>query len=591
MTSGNSSKGDDVFVRPTGPLIHHYLAASQSSAQHERKRYSKDLRLIRSTVKRLWLTGSEAILSDLKEIAITTEDESTKSMVSREIARWHLHQGRPEDFPIVEMYANEAKLHSTSTSELLKALLIFAICDGNSLGEGRTSRNTLSAALSEKQVSPDLLLAHASTRNDEDSLIRMVNIALSTFRITPIALSNAADSLLFDRLCGAVDLLPVNDGPKVSVIIATYNDVETLPTALGSLQQQTWKNCEFIVVDDCSPSHMIQTIVNRFSADDERVKYIRLPKNMGAYVARNSALDIATGDLITLHDADDWSHPLKIETQVKFMCAHPEVLGCTSEQARCTSKLEFNQLRSNDGFIFLNTSSFMWRHHPVRECLGYWDSVRFGADSEFVKRLKLSFGDKSVVHLTTGPLSFQRQGDGNVTSGELTGLQTLKYGVRKEYAEASDFYHSSGATLLYSNHPSPRPFPAPRMMLPERDDNCKQLSFDVVIVGDIIEGSVHIVSILDLIKRTILDYGSISLVPAIDPERDLASIKVDRRIRSLTIEHQIYIAVYGETLTCSLAILASPLVPDYRHMPKVHCSKWIDTLGNDIGLAPRAITL
>ena len=57
-----------------------------------------------------------------------------------------------------------------------------------------------------------------------------------------------------------------------------------------------------------------------------------MPKNNGAYIARNYGLDIAKGEFVTIHDADDWSHPSKIETQVEFLIKNKDVIGCTSRQ-------------------------------------------------------------------------------------------------------------------------------------------------------------------------------------------------------------------------------------------------------------------
>src|SRR5690625_6834464 len=71
----------------------------------------------------------------------------------------------------------------------------------------------------------------------------------------------------------------------------------------------------------------------------------------------------------------------------------------TTQQARATEELKFFRRGKPGEYIFANMSSLMFRRKPVMEKLGYWDSVRFGADGEFKKRLKIVFGDESVIDL------------------------------------------------------------------------------------------------------------------------------------------------------------------------------------------------
>ena len=138
---------------------------------------------------------------------------------------------------------------------------------------------------------------------------------LESYCIEPIDLLPREGVSSYDRLTCSLNMPKVVDGPKVSVLLAAFNAAETLPTALSSLQQQTWANLEIIVIDDCSPSQDTVRAAERFSAHDDRIKIVRMPQNCGAYVCRNEGLDLATGEFVTIHDADDWSHPRKIETR------------------------------------------------------------------------------------------------------------------------------------------------------------------------------------------------------------------------------------------------------------------------------------
>src|SRR5699024_4032739 len=100
-------------------------------------------------------------------------------------------------------------------------------------------------------------------------------------------------------------------GPKVTVIMPTYSPGKGIWTAIRSLLEQTWKNLEIIVVNDASPSRY-RSLYSELEQLDSRITVLHQEVNAGAYVARNSGLRFATGEFVTTHDDDDWSHPDKI---------------------------------------------------------------------------------------------------------------------------------------------------------------------------------------------------------------------------------------------------------------------------------------
>ena len=92
--------------------------------------------------------------------------------------------------------------------------------------------------------------------------------------------------------------------PDVSVIVPVYNVEKYLNQCVISLQQQTLKNIEIILVDDGSTDSS-GNLCNQFRNLDKRVKVIH-KKNEGLGMARNSGLDIATGKYIGFVDSDDF---------------------------------------------------------------------------------------------------------------------------------------------------------------------------------------------------------------------------------------------------------------------------------------------
>ena len=90
--------------------------------------------------------------------------------------------------------------------------------------------------------------------------------------------------------------------PLVSVIIPTYNRRNTILASVNSVLNQTFKNIELIVVDDCSTDDTISILEQ---INDKRLKIIRHSKNKGQNAARNTGIKASTGEYIAHHDSDD----------------------------------------------------------------------------------------------------------------------------------------------------------------------------------------------------------------------------------------------------------------------------------------------
>lgn len=113
----------------------------------------------------------------------------------------------------------------------------------------------------------------------------------------------------------------------VSIITPTYNCGKFINETIKSVLNQTYKNWEMIIVDDCSTDDT-EKVVLKF--DDERVKYHKLKINSGAAVARTTAMQLAKGSYMAFLDSDDiWTED-KLEKQLNFMKKNNYVFTCTS---------------------------------------------------------------------------------------------------------------------------------------------------------------------------------------------------------------------------------------------------------------------
>ena len=102
----------------------------------------------------------------------------------------------------------------------------------------------------------------------------------------------------------------------ISVVIPTYNREKTIKRAIDSILNQTYKDIEIIIVDDCSKDNT-EEIIKQYK--DNRIKYIKLDKNSGACAARNKGIELAKGQYIAFQDSDDYWKSDKLEKQLENM--------------------------------------------------------------------------------------------------------------------------------------------------------------------------------------------------------------------------------------------------------------------------------
>jgi glycosyltransferase involved in cell wall biosynthesis len=103
---------------------------------------------------------------------------------------------------------------------------------------------------------------------------------------------------------GKKPALPSTGGPKVSIIIPTYNNSDVLPRAIDSALAQSYENIEIIIVDDASDEDVSEFISRKYH-DEDRIRVLRHAINKMPGGARNSGIDLATGDYIFFLDSDD----------------------------------------------------------------------------------------------------------------------------------------------------------------------------------------------------------------------------------------------------------------------------------------------
>ena len=114
----------------------------------------------------------------------------------------------------------------------------------------------------------------------------------------------------------------------VSIITPAFRAADIVGETIQSVLDQTYTNWEMLIADDCSPDNTRQ-IIREWCARDDRIKLIELERNGGPAMARNAALERASGRWIAFLDSDDLWLPKKLERSIDHACRNDAVLVFT----------------------------------------------------------------------------------------------------------------------------------------------------------------------------------------------------------------------------------------------------------------------
>jgi hypothetical protein len=256
-------------------------------------------------------------------------------------------------------------------------------------------------------------------------------------------------------------------GPRVTVIMTSYNSETTIEASILSVLAQTHQNLRVVVVDDVS-SDGTCALVRDLAGLDSRISLLEQPTNGGTYRAKNRAILETSSDYYTFHDSDDWMHPQRIAEHVAFMESDPQLVCSTSLWYRMDD-LGHAIVRRAGHILHENPASTFIRASVIDE-IGYFDSVRAGADSEFLWRMRRHYGPQGVAEIPK-PLSVGLHHAQSITQSGVAAFDEHRFSaVRLEYWESWVGWHRqvtvSGERKLYvAFPPDARPFSAPEGLL------------------------------------------------------------------------------------------------------------------------------
>lgn len=514
---------------------------------------------------------SQRPLAELQALVEDDPDPIVRALAAWQLALWSMREGTEDAWRAALAHLAVARLGAPDHAFRCKLVTAELLCH-HSLTQGTEAAALYERAALAGEMTLDAMLAWANHHPTPATRVLWINEVLRAHGISPVSLRGDAGLPPYDRLQPAEPLPAVTGGPKVTVLIAAYEAPATIATALRSLQEQTWQDLEIIVIDDHSPTDNTAAVVRRFADRDPRIRLLRMAANGGAYVARNHGLDHVTGTYVTVHDADDWSHPAKIETQVRYMEKCPAVMGCTTNQARATDDLAFVRLSGSGALTFENVSSFMWRRAPVREALGYWDTVRVSADNELIRRVAKTFGAGAVARIASGPLSFQRHSPSSIMTDDVLGMNGFLYGARREYFHAQRHFHASGASLRYDNDPARRPFPVPMVIQPERKRLTADRHLDIVLAGDFRHLDERLGAVIQQVRNLRAGGQRVGLVELYEYDSPAGQTNsMHPALRAEVDGEAVQILVYGEAAGCDALEVVTPgcSLADNRYAPDI----------------------
>lgn len=522
---------------------------------------------IKDIENKLWSGFSKYAYEELEHIKSSEEYPlNDRIKASRVLARWFYdnqqYQQALETLDFSTDLKKSKKPHIDTVIRRIKVL--------KRLERYKEAEKMIWDAISIHGLQSDLCLSMAHLKSDPMERLSWINLIYGQYGYAEVKVKDKNQPLSLENIYSPIDM--EEDGGvissdmleryKISIIIPAYNAGDSIHIALDGLLEQTHKNFEIIIVDDCSPDNTIE-VIEKYQELDKRIKVIKKEKNEGAYAARNTALEYVTGDFITIHDSDDWSHSQKLEVQLRELINNPLAVGTISYLFRSffdISPVNAGSLLSTK-FLLFNSSSLLV-HKKVFSELGGWDNVRVGGDSEFIKRIEKVYGNNSIIRVKPEvPFSFSLSNENSLTGTGTTHIKTIRYGLRRTYKESYQWWHenvSSTEDLYIKPGNVIRKFPCP---VPNLVNKPKTRSYDVVFVSDFTV-PLSEQNISTIINDYVLKGKKIAIFHWPYYQNDVYQL-LSEDVYSLANKHSIDFLVVNEEVDTDITIYGESYVLDY----------------------------
>ena len=231
----------------------------------------------------------------------------------------------------------------------------------------------------------------------------------------------------------------------VSIILATYNRSGTIKKAIDSVLAQTYRDFEFIIIDDGSTDDTLDVLK---SYNDSRIRKIENKENIGFVKSLNKGINCAKGEYIARIDDDDyWLDKEKLEKQIKFLENNSEYVLMGTGIIRGDKKILLPETDQEIRKIMLLKSPFahpsvVFKKEAWQKVGGYNESLFFSQDSDLWAKL----GKTGKMYNLPEYLTYISVGDSNRTQKRIRYHLWLKQKIRVRYRK--DYPHFWKAYLL-----------------------------------------------------------------------------------------------------------------------------------------------
>jgi glycosyltransferase involved in cell wall biosynthesis len=235
----------------------------------------------------------------------------------------------------------------------------------------------------------------------------------------------------------------------MSVIMPVYNQERYVRRAILSILSQTFRDYEFIIVDDGSTDRTIE-IVKQF--DDERIRLLTTP-HIGFIDALTLGMSAARGTWLARMDSDDLCPPDRLEKQLVFLERHPECVFVTSYYGIVTPNDRFLTPTASENWTYIEPKDITLSTKPFCDAATVFDRRRAlaaGYDPEFKWEKTLWYellkGGRGAV--LEEPLYFVRWRAGSVSRGGNSYPHDMAYKLRLKYDPENAVSQKSAAIRL-----------------------------------------------------------------------------------------------------------------------------------------------
>jgi O-antigen biosynthesis protein len=195
--------------------------------------------------------------------------------------------------------------------------------------------------------------------------------------------------------------------PLISIVMPVYNvDEKWLRLCIESVCGQIYRNWEFCIADDCSPSLHIRKVLAEYQAKDSRFKIVFRPQNGHISAASNSALELATGEFCVLLDHDDELSEDALFYVAKELNDFPQTSMIYSDEDLIDQKgnhfePKFKPDWSLDLFYSLNLITHLsaYRTEVLRKIGGFKIGIEGSQDYDLAFRVIEQISENEIRHI------------------------------------------------------------------------------------------------------------------------------------------------------------------------------------------------